>query len=394
MTSRSASLFYDTLDELIAAKDDLFVPEMKKQASPVDDQARLFLEIVAFRERHGKTPDHASRSPEEMRLGVRLNTYRNDPAKADALQHLDQYGLLKRNDVARDAIPASLDDLIEAGDDLLSTPDDHIFQFRATPPPAPKSESDMIAGRTPCKEFEKFIPIFDECIADISTGLRSTVPTSSTYQIAAGDMFILEGQLAYIAEVGAWMTRGDQKDARLRIIYDNGTESDHLLRSFGKALYRAENSRRVLSPKAGPLFDTSKIPVTGCIYVAKTHSKDPALSDLAGHILKIGSTIGPAADRVAGAANDATFLFAAAEVVAEYETHGVHPQKIEALLHRFFADACVNIRLPDRFGKKVDPREWFFVSENAVEQAIRLIATKSLHLYRYDIDEDKVILRS
>lgn len=91
------------------------------------------------------------------------------------------------------------------------------------------------------------------------------MPTNSTYQIATGDMFILDGQLAYIAEVSVWMIRGDQKDARLRIVYDNGSESDHLLRSFGKALYRADNSRRVLSPEAGPLFDGQPSPITGCI---------------------------------------------------------------------------------------------------------------------------------
>src|SRR5690606_26198342 len=129
-----------------------------------------------------------------------------------------QYGLLIPAGPERDKIPASLDELIANGDDLLATPDDHIFEFRATPAPAPKAEADMIAERVPCAEFEKFAPIFDEAIADIASGIRATVPTSSTYQIAEGDLFILDGQLAYIAEVGAWMTRtkGDQKDARLR----------------------------------------------------------------------------------------------------------------------------------------------------------------------------------
>lgn len=394
LMSRTTSLFYEMLDELIASGDDLFVPEVRKASSPGDDQARMFLEIVAFRERYGRTPNAGSRSPEEMRLGVRLNAYRSDLAKTDALRHLDQYGLLAPQGHDRDAIPSSLDDLIAAGDDLLTTPDDHIFEFRATPVPTPKAESDVIAERVPCKEFDKYAPIFDECIADIASGVRSTIPTSSTYQIASGDMFILDGQLAYIADVGAWMIRGDQKDARLRIIYDNGTESDHLLRSFGKALYRADNSRRVISPEAGPLFNGQESLVTGCIYVAKTMSDDAALTDLRDHILKVGSTTGKAADRVAGAANDPTFLLANARVVAEYETRGVHPKIIEGLLHRFFASACINVRLPDRFGKKVDPREWFFVSPEAVEQAVRMIATRNLHLYKYEVGEDRIVLRS
>src|SRR5690606_15748001 len=103
--SRSSGLFYEMLDELIAAKDDLFVPEVKKATSPADDQARLFLEIVAFRERHGRAPDSASRSPEEMRLGVRLTAFRADEAKVQSLRDLDQYGLLIPAGPERDKIP-------------------------------------------------------------------------------------------------------------------------------------------------------------------------------------------------------------------------------------------------------------------------------------------------
>lgn len=45
-------------------------------------------------------------------------------------------------------------------------------------------------------------------------------------------------------------------------------------------------------------------------------------------------------------------------------------------------------RMPDRFDKSVDPRERFIVSPEAVEQAVRLIATRKLHLYRYDVDDN------
>ncbi|WRH77259.1 MAG: GIY-YIG nuclease family protein [Sphingobium sp.] len=391
--STDNSRFYEVLDELIANKDKLFVPEVRRVPTQSDDQARLFLEIVAFQERHGRAPEASARTPEEMRLGVRLDAYRAAPAKAAALAHLDQHGLLVLAAKAAPQLPASLDDLIAAGDDLLVTPDDHIFEFRATPEPQMKAAADVIAERVPCRDFDLFAPIFDECVADVAAGFRGTVPTNSTYQIAKGDLFIIDGQFALIAEVGAWQTRGDQKDARLRIIYDNGTESDHLLRSFGKALYRADNSRRVLSAAAGLIFDGHESPITGRIYVAKTLSTDPALNDLRSHILKIGSTTGSPADRLAGAAADPTFLLASAEILAEYDTRGVHPRKIETLLHRFFAGACVNVRIPDRFGRGVDPREWFFVSPGSVEQAIQMIATKTLHLYEYVIDDDTIARR-
>lgn len=390
--ARATVAFYDALDELIAAGDDLFVPVVKPARTPADDQARLFLEVVAFRERTGRAPDRNARAPDEMRLGVRLDNFRKDAAKVGKLRHLDQYGLLDApvGTAVNEAAPASLDDLIAAGDDLLSTPDDHIFEFRQTPVPQPKAETDTIAERTVCKDFDTFRPIFDGCIADIANGAQATVPTSSTYQIEIGDMFIVDGALAYIAAVDRH-TRNDRDDARLRIIYDNGTESDHLLRSFGKALYRAENSRRVLTTNAGGLFKDAKPSVTGCVYVAQTLSTNSALANLTDHILKIGSTTETAASRIAGAAEDPTFLLANARIVDEYETRGVHPRKIEGLLHRFFGAACVDVRLPDRFGRSVDPREWFLVSRVSVEQAVRLIATKSLHLYRYDTEADCIV---
>lgn len=390
--ARSTAAFYEALDELIAAGDDLFVPVVKPARTPADDQVRLFLEVVAFRERTGRAPDRNARSPDEMRLGVRLDSFRKDVAKVEKLRHLDQYGLLDAPmaTAVSEAVPTSLDDLIATDDDLLRTPEDHIFDFRETPVPQPKAETDTIAERTVCRDFDVFQPIFDECIADISNGARSTVPTSSTYQIEVGDMFIVDGALAYIAEVDRH-TRNDRDDARLRIIYDNGTESDHLLRSFGKALYRAENSRRVLTADAGDLFKDAQPPLTGCVYVARTLSTNPALADLADHMLKIGSTTETAPSRVANAAGDPTFLLAEARIVDEYETRGVHPRKIEGLLHRFFGAACVDVRLPDRFGRSVDPREWFFVTRASIEEAMRLIATKSLHLYRYDIANDRIV---
>ena len=388
------NLFYEMLDQLIAAEDNLFVPKVKIIASPSEDQARLFFEITAFRERHGRAPEASSRSPEEMRLGIRLNVFRNNPDTAGTLQSYDQFGLLGLAPSSEDdEAPDSLDDLIDADDELLITPDDHIFDFRATPLPALKSEPDAIADRVPCKDFDKFETIFKTFTADISSGALTTTPTSSTCQVTSGDMFIIDGQLAYIAEVGSWMARGEKKDARLRIIYDNGTESDHLLRSFGKALYRADNSRRVQAPKTVRQIDEKDLPVTGRIYVARTLSGASALVELKHHIVKIGSTTGKAADRIAGAVGDPTFLLAEAMITAEYDTHGVHPQKIEGLLHRFFAKACVNLHVPDRFGKQVDPREWFFVTPDAVEQAICLLTEKRLHLYCYEVNEDRIVLK-
>ncbi|QIK95558.1 GIY-YIG nuclease family protein [Sphingomonas sp. HDW15A] len=397
--SRSQTTFYEALDELIAAKDSLFVPVVKAPSSPADELARLFQDIVAFHERHGRAPDRLSRAPDEMRLGIRLETFRNDPEKIAKLAHLDTAGLLAAPSLA--PVPTTIDELLAAGDDyadLLATPDDHIFDFKETPAPQPKAEADIIAERIRCRDFDRFRPIFDAAIADIANGIRSTTPTSRTSQIEVGDMFILDGQFAYIADVRERETsdskdRGDKSNIRLRVIYDNGTESDHLLPSFGKALWRSDNSRRVISPEAGPLFDGQEAPIAGRVYIARTLCQSSELADLAQHMIKIGSTTGDAQSRLATAKTDPTFLLAEAKLLVEFDTR-VQPARVERILHRFFADACVSVRVPDRFGKSVDPREWFLVSPEAVEQAMELINQKSLHLYRYNVQDDRIELKT
>ena len=51
-----------------------------------------------------------------------------------------------------------------------------------------------------------------------------------------------------------FVTSYDRRDRRLRVIYDNGTESDLLLRSLQRALNKDEAGRRITDPVAGPLF--------------------------------------------------------------------------------------------------------------------------------------------
>lgn len=49
-------------------------------------------------------------------------------------------------------------------------------------------------------------------------------------------------------------------DARLRVIYSNGTESNLLLRSLQRALYKDKQGKpgsRITDPDLGPLFTTN-----------------------------------------------------------------------------------------------------------------------------------------
>jgi hypothetical protein len=79
-------------------------------------------------------------------------------------------------------------------------------------------------------------------------------------EIQKGEYFIVQGQIAYVAEVGEdFRTQYDRRDSRLRVIYDNGTETNLLMRSFQRALHRDAAGRLVTNPDTGPLFAEQRV---------------------------------------------------------------------------------------------------------------------------------------
>ncbi len=89
-------------------------------------------------------------------------------------------------------------------------------------------------------------------------------------------------------------------DRRLRVIYDNGTESDLLLRSLQRALNKDKASRRITEPDFGPLFSRAEEEddlATGYIYVLRSKSDHPFVAEHRSVIHKIGVTGGDVKSR-------------------------------------------------------------------------------------------------
>ena len=110
-------------------------------------------------------------------------------------------------------------------------------------------------------------------------------------------------------------------NARLRVVFDNGTEGQNLLRSLATELYKDPNGRRVMDPDAGPLFTESVEDgdtQTGLIYVVKSMSDDPKIRELDGTLFKIGFTAGAMEVRIQNAKDDPTFLMAPVRPVKTY----------------------------------------------------------------------------
>ena len=208
-------------------------------------------------------------------------------------------------------------------------------------------------------------------------------------------VFILDGQIAYVAKVGEEIKAPKgATDARLRVIYDNGTESDLLMRLLQRALHKDEAGRRITDPSAGPLFSDrveDRDIESGTIYVLRSNSDLPYIKEHRAVIHKIGVTGGDFQRRFANAKLDPTFLMADVEVVATYELSNINRVKLENLLHRFFEPGKLKVQLEDRMGNPIAPREWFLVPLFVIDKAIEIIRSGEIVNYRYEVETQQIL---
>jgi len=231
------------------------------------------------------------------------------------------------------------------------------------------------------------------CVSELTSRKRKSIPFANEQEIKAGEFFILNGVMVYVAEVNDPHTRNGKRNARLRLIFDNGAEGENLLRSLATQLYKDPNGRRISDSEAGVLFNprptttTAAAPegrITGCIYVVKSLSPSAEISRLDGHLFKIGFTTGQFEDRIRNAKDDPTFLLAPVYPVRTYDAIDLNTNKFENLMHRFFAEARLDIEITDRFGKPFRPREWFLLPLPIIEEGIQMLLDGSIIRHRYD----------
>lgn len=377
--------------------------EAKKAAARTPQEERViagFEEIQRFVEEHGRPPQHGEDKDIFERLyAVRLDRLRELGEFRLLLEPIDKDGLLEGVGAVAAVVDDDMDDdalLAELGVQVETS---EVAELRHVRSSAEKRAAEEIANRQRCEDFDKFKPLFDAVQQELDTGSRETKQFRkdagfAKADIKEGQFFILGGQTAYVAEVGEFFAAPNgQMDARMRVIYSNGTESDLLLRSMQRALYKDETSRIISDPGAGPLFsgtveddDAS----SGTIYVLRSKSDLPIVKDNRDVLHKIGVTSGKVERRIANAKIDATFLLADVEVVATYELFNINRTKLENLIHRIFDAARLDIEIKDRFGNPVVPREWFLVPLNVIDEAVEKVIEETITNYRYDPHEARL----
>jgi len=374
--------------------------ETKKAVSRTPREERIiagFEEIQRFTEDHGRVPSHGEDKDIFERLyAVRLDRMRDLRECRELVEPLDDQGLLAG---AADA-PADAEDLddnallAELGIEVEAPPITELKHVRST---AEKKAAEEIANRDRCEDFEKFKPLFEQVQKELNSGLRDTRPFEMKAEIEKGRFFIVNGQKAYVAEKGeTTITDQGRTDARLRVIFDNGTESNMLMRSLQRALNKDEAGRRITEPTAGPLFSDQTIDgdeASGTIYVLRSKSDHPLVAENRELVHKIGVTNMGVEKRIAGAHLQPTFLMANVEIVATYELYNINRTKLENLVHRIFEPARLEIEIMDRFGRPVVPREWFLVPLFVIKEAVERIKDGTISGYRYDPDNAALLQR-
>ena len=383
------------LNELAAELADFAPSEKPVGRSPREERVIAgFEEIQRFVEQHGHAPRHGEdRDIFERLYAVRLDRLRALEECRVLLTPLDHQILLDAGDqaTASQADDLDIDDL--AAELEGAAGGESITQLRHVRTSADKRVADEIAERDTCEDFDRFKPLFAGVQRDLDAGIRMTRPFVRDAgllkaDITDGQFFVLGGQIAYVAEVGeTFRAPNGETDARLRVVYSNGTESNLLRRSLQRALYKDEAGRRITEPTAGPLFAEDSghdDQGSGTIYVLRSMSDHPLVVANREVLHKIGVTGGDVSRRLGAAKLDPTFLMADVEIVATYKLFNVNRAKLENVIHRIFGPAKLDLEVKDRFGNPVVPQEWFLVPLFVIDEAIAKIKDGTITDLVYD----------
>lgn len=363
--------------------------EKPRKVTSSDRLERAFLEVIEFRREHDHLPSSSTREIAERKLGARLDGILADDEKISALKHLDEFGLLDLPEA-----PASMDDLLENDDLDLLGDDSGLLDVSDLPARKKPAEDFHSAKRVKATDFSAFEPLFKAKHAELREGTAKLAPFPGMQHIFPGSFFVLGGIMLFIAEVGEAAykktTVRENRRERLRVIFENGTESAMYRQSLGIRMGERDGQAVVPTSFESVLADDVE---TGYIYVLRSLSDDPLISEVP-DLYKIGFTRGAVEKRIARAEHEPTYLMAPVEIVASYRTYNLKTSALEHLLHRVFAETRLGVSQVGKNGRTYEPSEWFSVPLPVINQAIDLITTGDIVDYVYDASTRQLVERS
>ncbi len=375
-----------------------------KVSNKVTSDERLeasFEELNKFVDENKREPEPNIANISEYKLYSTLKGLRENPEKIEALNSLDKHNLLIKEEKQFD----SVDDIL--GDDslnILSDDSEDIFNFKHTPKDFERDKAEFIGRRTKCKDFDNYEHLFKEVQNDLSLGKRKLIKFKFS-TLREGSYYVHNGQLFLIESIDFTREHGFKeggarvfKDGRTRCIFENGTESNILLRTVEKNLYSngkavTENVSKVLD-EFNEQFSgvTEEDKESGYIYALKSKSKKEEISSIE-NLYKIGFCSTSVEERIKNAEKQPTYLMAPVQIVSSWKCYNMNAKKFEQLIQRFFGESCLEIDVFDENDKRHSPREWFIAPLEEIENAISLIITGKIVDYKYDVEYQKIVRR-
>lgn len=404
-----------TLDDIFAGPDEFGLLNVKPKAKTLGriEEGR-FEEINVFIDQSGREPS-SDGDLSEKGLARRLASFRGSKELCEALQAMDRHSLLQVDDsqeeeefellslpeesapdIEIDHSASSLDDILNSSTFAsLNGGDSSIFEMAHIKPIEERNTPDEIAQRKACADFYQFESLFRDTLKQIQDGTVDVIPFSREYQIEEGDMFIYSGSLVLVDQIGEYQVdEGGRYNPRLRVIYDNGTESNLLLRSLGRGLYKDPHGRRIVRD-ADSVIDkfnnlSHKDKRAGEIYFVTSLSDNPVLKSVP-NLLKIGYTEQTVEDRTRNAEKDTTFLEAPVRILGAFECYNLNPHKFETLVHGVLHAQRLQMTLTGKDGKTYHPKEWFSVDLETAKQVVQRIIDGSIVNYRMNNTTGKLV---
>jgi hypothetical protein len=390
-----------SLDDIFNDNDFGLLDSKAKVSNIKSEDDRLidsFEEINTFFDKTGREPNASSMS--EYGLLAKLKNFRQDEQKKKILKPFDRYNLLGEVEMEK----SSIDDVLDDDDfGLLDTDKDlAIFKYKHIPKEEDRAEADFVAQRKPMKEkdFKPYEGMFQKVHREIKEGKRKILFFRNIEKnLHVGNFYLIDGVMLYLesANLGSVQVGKDiRKDGRTTTVFENGTYSNMLYRSLGKQIlkngklitntYESIENEFFINPSLVKEEDIQ----TGWIYVLKSKSTHPEISVIK-NLYKIGFSSMPIDERIKNAKNEPTYLFADVIKVASYACYNRNADKLELLLHRFFASACLDMDLFNENRQRITPREWFVVPFEIIEEAIRLILNGEIIKYKYDTKNKMIV---
>jgi len=406
----------------IFGNDPLGLLKVKSRTKAKTTDQRLidsFEEINQFVDKNGRLPADDIANIVEFKLHARLTGLKENQEKIAQLKSFDRHHLLpeiieQEEAVSKAAEPemsymkpeeiTSIDDIFS--NDILGIlggDDAGLFDLKHVKKETDRAKTDFVAKRKPCKDFDKYEPRFKQVHRELREGSRKIIDFNvKTFH--EQQYYIHNGVVFYLEEIN--IDRDDhykkdgtrvRKDGRTRCIFENGTESNMLMRSVEKMLYTngkaiTENSERVREEflKNFGVVE-SEDQYGGYIYVLQSKSTDRAISSIK-DLFKVGFCSTTVEQRIKDAHKQPTYLMAPVHYVTSWKCFNMDANTFEGLLHKLFGDVCLNVEVKDYEGKVHHPREWFIVPLKVIEQAVELIISKQILNYQYNRELRQLVL--